>query len=73
MAGKLLTQNDLAAAVGVKPTTIRQWRLKGKLPEPDAVIGRTPAWTEEHVEEWLNKGYPVDGRKLRYKKKEAQQ
>lgn len=66
---ELLTQKDLAEAMGVRTGTIRQWRLRGKVPEPAERLGQYPAWTRAQVEEWLNRGYPVDGRSTRYKKK----
>lgn len=63
MPARYYSQNDIAQAMGVQPGTVRQWVLRGKLPEPSAVVGRSKLWTGEKIETWLNAGRPEDRRK----------
>ena len=44
-----LTYKDLAERWGVKYSTLRQWRHRGKLPEPDKTYGQMPVWNEETI------------------------
>ena len=32
---------------------VRQWRLRGHLPVPDASVGATPYWHRDTVTDWL--------------------
>ena len=32
---------------------VRQWRLRGKLPEPDASVGATPYWRRSTIRDWM--------------------
>jgi hypothetical protein len=42
---RIYSQVDLAAAVGRTVRSLRNWRDRGLLPEPDLLIGgREPAW-----------------------------
>ena len=52
-----LTLHDLAVRWGLKYNTILQRRHQGKLPEPDAMVGRTPAWLPETIEQWESNGH----------------
>src|SRR5215472_7755181 len=42
----------LAALLGVKPATIRQYRYRGILPAPDGTISRGPFWWPATIERW---------------------
>lgn len=50
------TMDDIAAHLGVKPTSIRRYRArpldKGGLPREDRMIGRTPVWKPVTVITW---------------------
>lgn len=35
---------------------VRSWRIRGKLPEPDASVGDTPYWRRGTIIEWLTTG-----------------
>ena len=35
---------------------VRIWRLRGKLPEPDASVGDKPYWRRATVADWLTAG-----------------
>lgn len=47
----ILTYADLAERWGMEENTLRQWRFRGKLPEPDLVVGNSPAWYEKTIAE----------------------
>ena len=41
-------------------TRVRAWRLRGKLPEPDASVGDTPYWRRATITRWLIAGGYLD-------------
>lgn len=43
---------DLADRWGVSYEVIRQWRTRGKLPEPDWRLGMQVGWDELTISEW---------------------
>lgn len=61
----LMDSADVAAATGMKLTSFRValTRSKGRrlsgsaipsdIPQPDRIIGRSPVWNRETIEEWL--------------------
>jgi len=49
----MLTIADIADVTGVAPDTIAAYRYRGYLPEPQAVIGRTPVWSRPIIRHWL--------------------
>jgi hypothetical protein len=49
----MLTISDIADMVGVEPDTIAAYRYRGYLPEPQAVIGRTPVWSRPVIRHWI--------------------
>ncbi|UVF61151.1 MerR-like helix-turn-helix DNA binding domain protein [Arthrobacter phage Aoka] len=55
MAGpvKLYSYGDLAERSGLDAATLRVWKSRGKLPEPDFEVGQSPAWTAETAEAWI--------------------
>lgn len=44
---------EFAQALGVSPMLARQWKRRGKLPEPDWVISGRPVWRADRAREWL--------------------
>lgn len=58
-AAYLLDIRAVASVLGVAETTVRSLRHKSYVgyqanpfPEPVAIIGGSPAWTREQIEEW---------------------
>ena len=49
----MVTISDIAEMVEVAPDTIAAYRYRGYLPEPQAVIGRTPVWSRPVIRHWL--------------------
>jgi predicted DNA-binding transcriptional regulator AlpA len=50
---KLLTSNEVADRLGVKPTTMEAWRCRGE--GPDFIkIGRLVRYKENHLQAWLD-------------------
>lgn len=44
---------DISELTGVSIVTLRQWRARGKLPEPDYKPSPTlPLWTPATIESW---------------------
>lgn len=44
---------EIAAALGVTPGLVSQWRKRGKLPEPSAELAMGPVWTGDRIEFWI--------------------
>lgn len=53
MSDDLLDSAALAALLGVRPQTISQYRRRRTLPDPDVIVGRSPAWRRSTIEAWL--------------------
>ncbi|PSK96041.1 AlpA family transcriptional regulator [Murinocardiopsis flavida] len=53
MIDDLMTVKDVAERLGVKPETVRQYKLRGDLPEPDGLAGRSPLWRAAAIEAWI--------------------
>jgi predicted DNA-binding transcriptional regulator AlpA len=43
---------DIAARLGVERATVDIWRYRGILPEPTAIVARTPMWTPAVIDAW---------------------
>lgn len=43
---------DFAERIGVTYSTISAYRSRGRLPEPAAMLGRTPVWTRRQLNDW---------------------
>lgn len=60
MPAKYLSQKEIADIIGVKLTSLANY----KLPPPDAYIGRTRGWLPETIEKWNasrpGRGYRAD-------------
>jgi predicted DNA-binding transcriptional regulator AlpA len=48
-----LTTDQVAALAGISPASVRRYRLRGAIPEPDGYLGRTPWWRQETIAAWL--------------------
>lgn len=53
MTNELLTTEQLAELLDIKPNTIEIWRLKGVGPR-FCKLGRTVRYKREDVENWIN-------------------
>lgn len=60
-----LTTADLAARLGVKVETVRIYKTRGTLPDPDAYAGQSPLWRTETIETWQASRPGQDWRKGR--------
>lgn len=49
-----MTYDDIAEKVGLHKETIRKYRWREQFPEPSTYFNRTPVWTEEQVNEWID-------------------
>lgn len=50
----MMTISDIAALIGVATDTVAAYRYRGYLPEPQAIIARTPVWSRPVVQHWLD-------------------
>lgn len=47
------THDDIAAHLGVKPHSVRRYRVRDStFPAPDGYVGRTPWWRPEVIVAW---------------------
>lgn len=54
------TTSDVARFLGVRVATVSTYRKRGQMPEPDLVVGRTPAWKPQRIIVW-HAGRPRPG------------
>nr|DAQ80091.1 MAG TPA: Pyocin activator protein PrtN [Caudoviricetes sp.] len=52
MSDEQLAVPEVAARLGLAVATVRAYRLEGRLPEPDGMVGRTPWWRPETIDAW---------------------
>lgn len=52
---RLMGISEIAELLNVRPDTVSQWRNRGKLPPPDAVLKMGAVWRAETIEEWRKK------------------
>lgn len=57
----LVTRDEAAALVGVRPNTWSAYVSRGQAPAPVEHVGRTPLWSRSSVERW-QKERPGPGR-----------
>lgn len=50
--GRLMTVTEIAAELGLSPSTLTAYRARGRMPEPDEQYGRTPLWKQETIRRW---------------------
>lgn len=43
---------EIATRLGVERQTVDQWRLRGRLPGPDRVVGGRPVWAWATIRDW---------------------
>lgn len=43
---------ELAAHTEVSATLLRQWKVRGRLPEPDYLLSGSPGWEPETIVSW---------------------
>lgn len=48
-----LTTKQVAERAGITVGSVRQYRYRGRFPEPDGFVGRTPWWKPATVRQWL--------------------
>ena len=53
MTVQYLGPAEVAARVGLAPATIRDYALKGRMPEPDVRIGPNAGWSEATIDAWV--------------------
>ena len=44
---------EVAEMAGLPRTTITVWKVRGKLPEPWAVLAMGPVWLRGDIAEWI--------------------
>ena len=49
-----LTQHDLAKVLGIPAVNVRQWQIRGKLPQPDDHVNGRPVWSRKRVREFCD-------------------
>src|SRR4029453_2030150 len=47
-----MTTRDIAAYLGVKPSTVTAYVARGQFPPADAVVGATKLWRRATVQSW---------------------
>jgi len=45
-------QTEIATRLGVPLDTVRKWKHRGVMPEPEWTVGGRPAWNLDTIEEW---------------------
>ncbi|MGH3500283.1 MAG: helix-turn-helix transcriptional regulator [Nocardioidaceae bacterium] len=48
----LLDVQGVAAMLGILPSSVHRYRVRGVLPEPDAMLGRSPGWHADTIRAW---------------------
>jgi hypothetical protein len=48
-----LSIEQFAEMAGLKPATLRNYRVAGLLPEPDVMVAQSPGWKPTTVQRWL--------------------
>lgn len=47
------TMQDIAAELGLAPSTVWAYRTRGQMPAPTGMVGRTPYWDAADIEPWI--------------------
>ena len=48
----LLGYKDVAGIIGVGEATLRNYRRRGYMPQPDVMLADRPRWRETTIKEW---------------------
>ncbi len=48
----LVGLTDIPELLGIARQTARQWRTRGVLPEPQAVVSSSPVWERRTIIDW---------------------
>lgn len=48
----IMGPQEVAELLGVKAVTVRTWRSKGMMPDPDMIVSRVPIWTSGTIIRW---------------------
>lgn len=51
--GVLLSMRQVAERAGLAESTVRTYRARGGMPDPDEMIGVTPGWLEQTIDPWI--------------------
>lgn len=55
----LVGPSEIAERLGVTPAAVYQWRQRGQLPGPLAVVSGVPVWAWETIKQWsAETGHP---------------
>ncbi len=46
------TSAELADRLGIKPSSVHRYRVRGDIPQPDETVGRTPLWKHATIAAW---------------------
>ena len=49
---ELVGPGEIADRLGVKRGTVHEWRRRGILPEPEAIVSGVPVWQWSKIEAW---------------------
>jgi predicted DNA-binding transcriptional regulator AlpA len=52
MKSEWLTSKEVANRVGLTPSTIKSYKYRDEMPEPDHYFNRTPVWHKDTIDEW---------------------
>ena len=44
---------EVAELAGITTASVRRYRQRGAIPEPDGMLGRTPWWRRDTIERWI--------------------
>ncbi len=56
----LVGLTDIPELLGIARQTARQWRTRGVLPEPQAVVSGSPAWERRTIIDWALETRRID-------------
>ena len=53
MTARQWTMPDIARELGVPTATVRSWLHRGQMPEPTGRVQRSPWWSADDIEAWM--------------------
>lgn len=56
MRPHVLSMREVAERAGLAEQTVRAYRSRGQMPEPDVMIGTTPGWLADTIDAWIEGG-----------------